>query len=78
MDLPKWPSWCSEQYLSINWNISFLLPALTKPPLEAPILYPDLNFALVVLSFITSSAGRNLRLTIPQIPESPFIKHQST
>jgi hypothetical protein len=78
MDLHKWPSTCSKQYCSINWNISFLLPALTKPHLEAPILNSDLNFALVVLSFITGSAGRNLRLTILKIPESPFDEHQLT
>jgi hypothetical protein len=55
-----------------------LLPALTKPPPELPILNSDLNFALVVLSFITGSAGRNVRLTILQIPESPFVEHQLT
>lgn len=78
MDFHKWPRMCSKQYCSINWKISFLLPALTKQPLEAPILNSDLNFALVVLSFIIGSAGRSLRLTILQIPESPFAERQLT
>jgi hypothetical protein len=69
---------CSKEYCSINWNISFLLPACTKLPLEAPILNSDLTFTLVVLSFITGSAGRNLRLTILQIPESPFVERHLT